>query len=132
MKKLLMMMILLVTVLFAGAQEKLVSHKGFGAKAAYEVTLTDDTVQFIPKYTVTGYTLEVDTNIWINLSTSKAAPGNTVWIEIAADATKRYITFDSNFEGVGAKDSLNIGKTRLWTFTYVADKFVQINRSAEY
>lgn len=127
-----MMMILLVSVLYAGAQEKLVSHKNFGAKASYEVTLTNDTVEFIPKYTITGYTIEADTNVVISLDASKALPGNTVWFEIAGDGTKRYITFDTNFTGVGAKDSLNIDKTRLWSFVFVNGKFVQINRSAEY
>ena len=132
MKKFVVIMILLVTVLFAGAQEKLVSHRIFGAKAAYEVTLTNDTVAFTPQYTITGYALEADTNLVINLNTAKAAPGNMVWFEIQGDATKRYVKFDSNFKGVGATDSLNISKTRLWGFVFVDNKFVQINRSAEY
>lgn len=125
-------MILLATVLLAGAQEKLVSHKGFGAKAAYEVTLGNDTVAFTPQYTFTGYAFEADTNLVINLNTSKATPGNVVWFEIKGDATKRYVTFATNIKGAGAKDSLNINKTRLWGFVFVDNKFVQINRSAEY
>lgn len=127
-----MMMILLAAVLIAGAQEKLVSHKNFGAKAAYEVTLTNDTVAFTPQYTVTGYAFAADTNLVINVVTGKSSPGNTLWFEIKADSTKRYVKFDTNFKGAGAKDSLNIAKTRLWGFVYVDNKFVQINRSAEY
>ncbi|MBW6464837.1 MAG: hypothetical protein K0B84_11745 [Firmicutes bacterium] len=132
MKKFVAIMILLVTVLFAGAQEKLISHRMFGARAAYEVTLTNDTVAFTPQYTITGYALEADTNLVINLNTTKASPGNIVWFEIKGDATKRYVKFDTNIMGAGTTDSLNIDKTRLWGFVFVDNKFVQINRSAEY
>jgi hypothetical protein len=132
MKKLLMMMVLVASVLMANAKETLISHKSFGAKAAYEVNLTNDTVAFTPRYTITGYQFAVDTNVVIQANVTKANPGNLLFFEIEADSTKRYVTFDTNFIGVGATDSLNIAKTRLWGFLYMNGKFVQINRSAEY
>lgn len=124
------MTILLASVLFAGAQEKLVSHKSFGSKAAYEVALTNDTVEFTPKYTVTSYIVPVDTNVVIQADTLKAKPGNLVYFQVTADATKRYVTFSDGF--TANADSLSASKTRTWGFVFVRDKFVQINRSVEY
>jgi len=132
MKKLLMMMILLGAVLFAAAQETLVSHKSFGSKAAYEVTLTNDTVEFTPKYSVTNYVFDVDTTIYIFADSTKAEPGNVLYYKITSDATKRYVYFKDNFKGVGTKDSLNVSKTRVWGFVYLDGDFVQTIRSAEY
>lgn len=125
-----MMMILMVSVLVAGAQSKLVSHNSFGSKAAYEVTLTNDTVEFIPQYTTTAYIMPVDTNVVIQADTLKAKPGNLVYFQVTTDATKRYVKFDSGF--TTNADSLSASKTRTWGFVFVRGKFVQINRSAEY
>jgi len=127
-----MMIFLAASVMIAEAQETLVSHKSFGAKAAYEVTLTNDTVEFTPRYSITNYVFAVDTSVVIQADTTKAVAGNMVFYKITSDATKRYVTFDTNFKGVGATDSLNISKTRLWGFVYSDGKFVLINRSAEY
>ncbi len=124
------MMILVVTVLVAGAQEKLVSHKSFGSKAAYEVTLTNDTVEFTPKYSATSYIVPIDTNVVIMADTVNANPGNVVYFQLTTDATKRYVTFSTGFNATS--DSISASKSRTWAYVFVRGKFVQISRSTEY
>jgi len=136
MKRILMMMIVLAaSVLVAEAQvQVLKNHSGFGSKAAYDVTLNKKqlTVTFTPQYTFTGYQFAADTNLVIKANVSRAYPGNMLFLEVKGDSKQRFITFDDNFTGVFAKDTLNINKTRLWSFLFINNKFVQINRSAEY
>lgn len=133
MKKLAFLLVaLLALVVGSSAQstDKLVGHSSFGTKAAYEVTLTNDTVEFTPKYSATAYIFPVDTNVVIQADTLKAVPGNLVYFQLTSDATKRYVTFSTGF--TTNADSISASKSRTWGFVFVRGKYVQINRSAEY
>lgn len=130
MKRFLMIMILAVTVLLAGAQDEMISHEVFGAKVAYEVTLSSDTVEFTPKYSTTAYIVPIDTNVVINTDVGKAVAGNVVYFDISADATKRYVVFGLGFHAVN--DSISANKSRTFGYLYIRDKYVLVTRTSEY
>lgn len=128
------LLVMSVLLLFAtaGAQTKLVDTKPYGSKGQYTITPTNDSITIVPKYSASAYVCPVDTNLYFFADTTAALPLNILYLELKADATKRYIYFKTGFAGVSAKDSLT-NKSVIYTFVYSkAGKFTLLGKSAEY
>ncbi|MDX9703924.1 MAG: hypothetical protein RBU23_12910 [Candidatus Auribacterota bacterium] len=123
------LMAILLASFSAGAQ-KLTSVKPYGSKGLYEITPTNDTVSFTPKYSATAYVMAVDTNMVVQVDTLSSNPCNTVYFQFTTDATKRYVTFGSGL--VAGADSIAANKSRTWGFVFIRGKYILMHRSAEY
>jgi hypothetical protein len=133
MKKFFLMIMALVLVFATAEAQKLVSAKPYGSKGLYTITPTNDTITITPKYSASAYVMPVDTNVYIMVDTTAALPLNLVYFQLKADATKRYVYFDTGFQAAPAVDSIAATKTRVYTFvTSSAGKFTLIGRSTEY
>lgn len=122
-------MALLVASISAQAQ-KLTSSKQYGSKALYDVTPTNDTLSFAPKYSATAYVMPIATNMVLQVDTINSVPCNLLYFKLNTDNTKRYVTFSTGLQAV--RDSISANKTRTWEFVFIRGKYVLLNRSAEY
>ncbi len=122
-------MAMMVATISAPAQ-KLTSVKQYGSKALHDVTPTNDTLSFAPKYSATAYVMEVGTNMVLQIDIVKSNPCNTLYYQLTADGTKRYVTFDSGLEAPA--DSISANKSRTWGFVFIRYKYILMHRSAEF
>jgi hypothetical protein len=96
----------------------------------YEVTPTNDTLIFVPKYSASAYVLSIAENKVFMVTTTASLPCNIVYFQVKADTTKRYVTFSTGLQA--NRDSIAANKARVWGFVFVKDKYVLHSRTAEY
>ncbi len=130
MKKIVLFLMLAIGFIATTQAQSLVDVKPYGSKGLYEVTPTNDTISVAPKYSASIYTMPVDTNVVLQVDVSVSNPCNMLWFELTADATKRYVTFDTGLEA--ATDSVAANKSKAWGFVYIGDRYVLMHESPEY
>lgn len=128
-----LILIMMVVMMAMGAEaQTLESAKPYGSKGLYTITPTNDTITIAPKYSASAYVMPADTNVYVAIDTTLSAPLNLVYIQLKADASKRYVYFIDGFQGAST-DSITANKTKVYTFmTTTAGKFTLLGKSAEY
>lgn len=130
MRKIVLFLMLMAVSVVATQAQTLKSVKPYGSKGLYEITPANDTISVTPKYSASVYTMDIDTTMTIQADVSRSNPCNQVWFELSADASKRYVTFDTGFKA--PPDSLSAQKSRTWGFVYTGTNYVLLYKSAEY
>lgn len=130
MRRIVLILVVLIASVLVTEAQKLTSVVPYGSKALYEVTPTNDTLIFTPKYSASAYVVPVAENKVFQVNTLSSLPCNIVYFQVSADATKRYVTFSTGLQA--SRDSIAANKTRTWGFVYVKNKYVLHSRTAEY
>ncbi|WP_297096391.1 hypothetical protein [uncultured Draconibacterium sp.] len=130
MKQMILLFVALLSMVTVTQAQALKETKPFGSKGLYEITPVSDTVSVIPVYSASVFTMDVDTNIVLQVDTVSSSPASLLWFEVTADGTQRTVTFDIGLEAASSTVAAN--KSRTWGFVYIGNRYVLIHESAEY